>query len=72
MTRAKKRAFIRNLCKSVANHLITKVDAMPEEWDGHELREAVADAFDRERTIGSRNRYTRDTRRLRAYRKVPL
>ena len=44
-TRAGKRKFIRCFMNSVRNELLAKVPAMPEEWDGHELRWLVADKF---------------------------
>ena len=47
MTKAEKRAFIQNLTKSVADELKKKVSsgAIPENWDGHELRQLLADKF---------------------------
>src|SRR3954466_1544620 len=48
-TPAGKREFIRNLCNSVRDSLIKAVARMPNEWDGHELRELLAQTFDAER-----------------------
>jgi hypothetical protein len=42
-TVAGKKKFIRDLCKSIAEGLVAQVDKMPEEWDGIELRQAIAD-----------------------------
>lgn len=44
------RAFIRGLGKDVLRDILAKVENMPTDWDGHELREFMAEAFDRERT----------------------
>lgn len=72
-TRAGKRAFIRALCRSVAENVAAAVPAMPAEWDGHELRELLAEVFDRERSGQMKQRplssgYNR--RRVLAYRKA--
>lgn len=48
MTRQEKRKFIRNLTTAVRDDLLKKVGAMPEEWDGIELRRLLADKFERE------------------------
>lgn len=56
-TRAGKRRFIRTLCNSVRDELIAKVERMPADWDGHELRELIADTFN-----FSRTRLMRDAR----------
>ena len=45
MTQAQKRTFVRNITKSVRDHVIGLVGHMPEEWDGHELRQYLADEF---------------------------
>jgi len=45
MTKAQKKAFIRELFKSIEISLIEKIDKMPEEWDGIEIRELAADKF---------------------------
>jgi hypothetical protein len=46
MTAAEKKRFIRDLIATVQKDVLAKVPAMPEEWDGHELRQYVADKFD--------------------------
>jgi hypothetical protein len=45
MTQAEKKRFIRELTKSVAAEVLAKVPKMPEQWDGVELRQLVADRF---------------------------
>ena len=47
MTEQQKRTFIHDLCDSVRNELLSKTLAMPEDWDGRELRELIADTFER-------------------------
>ena len=66
MTRDDQAAFIKSLCDSVRDHALGKLSAMPEGWDGMELREYLADQFDRERHMSRRKADYR--RRLRDYR----
>ncbi len=47
MTKAEKRRFIRELFTSIQKTVLEKVEKMPEEWDGLELRELAASHFDR-------------------------
>lgn len=67
MTRREKKKFIRSLCESVHAALQAKVDQMPEEWDGMELRELIAEKFDRERYMSDPYRKRDYRRRLRDY-----
>jgi len=45
MNAKEKQQFIENLCNSVKLELISKVNKMPENWDGFELRELIAEKF---------------------------
>lgn len=45
MTPTNKRRFLRELTKNILNDAITKVDRMPDHWDGIELRRFLADKF---------------------------
>lgn len=45
MTKAEKIHFIRELCESTCATAIERVDRMPEEWDGHELRLYLSQLF---------------------------
>ena len=45
MTKAEKRAFIRDLIWSTEKTVLEAVSAMPENWDGIELREYIAEKF---------------------------
>lgn len=40
-----KKEFIEDLINMVRDDILSKVDAMPEEWDGVELREYIKDRF---------------------------
>ena len=40
-----KKYFIRELCREVEKELVGKVNKMPEEWDGIELRWLIASKF---------------------------
>lgn len=49
MMRDEKARFIETLCDSVRDIALAHLDVMPEEWDGLELREYIADKFAVER-----------------------
>lgn len=54
MTKANKRKFIRELVGSVKKTALANVDKMPENWDGIELREYIADKFAESKAMPSR------------------
>lgn len=62
MTKTEKKKFIKSLCDSIRDDLVKKVERMPDEWDGHELRELIADLADRERTSSMTGKRKRDYR----------
>jgi len=43
MTKREKIKFIRDLTGSIQKEILGKVDAMPEHWDGHQIRQFIAD-----------------------------
>lgn len=47
MNKREKKRFVRELTKAVADDIISKIEAgkVPDEWDGIELRELLADKF---------------------------
>lgn len=45
MTRPEQAAFVRELISRVQVELIRTLPAVPPEWDGHELRQWIADHF---------------------------
>jgi hypothetical protein len=45
MNTNEKKEFISNLVAAVRDDLLNKVDAMPDEWNGIELRQLIADKF---------------------------
>jgi len=45
MTKTEKVQFIADLTNNVARTLTEKIDRVPEEWNGIELRQWLADAF---------------------------
>ncbi|NCX56251.1 MAG: hypothetical protein EBW87_03530 [Burkholderiaceae bacterium] len=51
-----KTKFIRDLTTSVVMDIIASVRKMPEEWDGHELRQFIADKFAWNTTAMTRSR----------------
>lgn len=50
MTKKEQRKLLRDFCNNVRNTLLERSHLWPQEWDGHELRELAAYAFDHERT----------------------
>lgn len=48
MDRREKKKFVRSLSQSVTSMILKYIDAgkVPEEWDGVELRQLMADKFD--------------------------
>lgn len=71
MTKDEKILFIAKLTGSICNELTAKVrdGRIPEDWDGHELRELLADKFAAERSEPLSNK--RSTR-YKAYRNAVL
>lgn len=45
MTKAGKKRFIRDLIKNTQGTILANIDKMPNEWDGIELRQYIADKF---------------------------
>ncbi len=45
MNKREKERFIKGLIHNVENHILDKIDQMPKEWDGFELRQLVVDYF---------------------------
>jgi hypothetical protein len=74
MTKAEKETFIRELIGNVQRDILAKVEAMPEEWDGHELRRFIADKFDESAmTVGRKGFYGKPyAKRTRDYRNEVL
>ena len=47
MNKRQKSKFVRDLTKAVTKQILDSVPDMPEEWDAIELRQYVADMFER-------------------------
>lgn len=60
-----KRQFIEDLMTGMKNSILANVDKMPEEWDGHELRQYIADYVNDQAVIVKMH-----STRLRSYRNV--
>jgi len=56
MNTKEKKDFIENLCISIASELTSKVEKMPENWDGFELRELLAEKFRSEAYLLQKNK----------------
>lgn len=71
MNQEAKIAFIAKLTGSICNELTAKVrdGRIPENWDGHELRELLADKFTAERSEPLSNKRSA---RYKAYRNAVL
>jgi hypothetical protein len=67
-----KREFIRMMTDAIANKLIRRAAAMPEDWDGYEIRQYLAEEFMLEASRDMRGRafhqYALQGKRLRAFR----
>lgn len=50
-TRAHKEELLVVFCDRIRDKLLERSEQWPEEWDGHEIRELAAYAFDTERTL---------------------
>jgi hypothetical protein len=69
MTRKEKETFVHELVASVQANILANIDRVPEEWDGIELREWIADRFADQKW----RHWQYDTRpRLKAYRNEVL
>jgi len=67
MTRDEKLRFIRAMCNEVRNIALEAVEFMPDEWDGHELRQYLADKFACEVSNAMQDKRSK---RAREYRRV--
>lgn len=49
----RQKEFVRNLCATVMVSILDDIDEgkTPESWDGHELRDLIADRFARQRSV---------------------
>jgi hypothetical protein len=74
MTSEERATFIRDLIRSVEESILARVDSMPDDWDGHELRRYMADWFEDQNGILGRGvvRQNKATKRLADYRKAVL
>lgn len=50
MTKRQQKQLLRMFCNQIRDALLARADKWPDEWDGHDLRELAAYAFDYERT----------------------
>jgi hypothetical protein len=50
MNRDEKEEFVRGLIREVEKDVLSLLAHVPEDWDGHELRNLIADTFDHERS----------------------
>lgn len=72
MNAEQKDQFVRSLCDSVRNTVLSRIRYMPEAWDGIELREYLAREFGRQCSLSRcqpRNSPS-DRRRLRGFKNV--
>ena len=60
MTKKEKREFINNLVGSVKKSILEKLSRIPENWDGHELRQYIADKFAEQTTRVNKRDYQND------------
>lgn len=74
MNSTEKKAFVAQLLGSVQKEVETLIDCghFPDAWDGHELREWLADVFTRERSSSMLRARARNQRRWRSFKEVRL
>lgn len=63
MTKHEQTKFVEGLINNVKDELMSQINKLPDEWDGHELRQLIADRF-AEVSFTLKN----DKKRYRAYR----
>jgi hypothetical protein len=63
LTKEEKEQLLKDFIGNVQKSLLEKMDRVPEEWDGHELREWIGETFYSERTQAM----ARDRARLKSY-----
>lgn len=64
MERNRQRELLAAICDNMRDRLLSRSEHWPEDWDGHELRDLAAMAFERERS----NLMSTSLRRRRAFR----
>jgi hypothetical protein len=70
MNKRQKSKFVRDLTKDVTKQILDRVPDMPEEWDDIELRQYIADVFER-KCLGIRaGHIAADRRRRYAYKQA--
>lgn len=72
MNRVEKIQFINELIESTREEILSKVDKMPKEWDGIELREYIVEKFKDCVYMSKSQRMTTYKKRLREYRNTVL
>jgi hypothetical protein len=68
MTRREQRAFVRELIENVQKGMLDDIRRVPENWDDHELRQWVADRFERSTMMDAAH----NGQRLKEYRNTVL
>jgi hypothetical protein len=53
MNRSDKKQLILSVCDSLREDLVKKIEYLPDEWDGHEIRKWIADYYTTNYVIGS-------------------
>lgn len=53
MNNQEKKQFVKSILSSLQEAVTKKINDMPEEWDGHEIRKFIADYYDCHYTITS-------------------
>ncbi len=59
MSKEEKLIFISAFMLQMRQHIEKAVSKMPDEWDGHELRQYIIEEFERERTRLMRDKRSR-------------
>lgn len=60
MTRKEQEQFVKDLTKTVRDSLLGDLPRVPEDWDGNELRQWIADRFKNQVTSPLKGKRKRD------------
>lgn len=53
MNTNEKDAFVQSIIKDLQHEILKRISKMPEEWDGHEIRQFIADYYNENFIIGT-------------------
>lgn len=70
MNKEEKIKFVKDVLKEIENKVLSNINDIPEEWDGHELRELIIKATNRYGVFGGIYGYSKKSRRYQVFKYV--